>query len=77
MADSPVSDDEVLRYAASLGLTPSAVFSRTSVQEVECRRCRAHPGHSCSDGKGGLRRSNHLERCFDRIRSYLEKAPRG
>ena len=71
MGTTEISDDDVVRYAASLGQNPAALFPRNSVQEIECSRCRALPGLPCRSTRGRVRTANHLERCFDRIRLYL------
>lgn len=68
---SEISDDEVLHYAEKLGRTPSVVFPRRAVQEVECSKCRALAGSPCHNGRGRIRTANHMERCYDRIRVYL------
>lgn len=75
METQRISDDEIVRYAVSLGLTPSAVFPRSTVQQIECARCRARPGLPCHNRNGVPRTANHLERCFDRIRDHLENKP--
>jgi hypothetical protein len=66
-----ITDDEVMTYAEERGLTAATYFTRTVVQEVSCSLCKALPDSPCSNGRGRLRKSNHLERCFDRIRDHM------
>lgn len=65
------SDFEVLRYAASFGAKhPSQLFPREAVREVECPACQADPGRRCI-GVSGSRESNHMARCFKRVRLLM------
>lgn len=65
-----VSDNDVVEYAVSRGLTPATLFPRKSVQDVYCPECHAIPGHPCKSRRGP-RKANHLARCFHRVKLYL------
>lgn len=64
-----MTDDEVIEYARSRGLTPATMFSRSAVQQVACPACGAPSGSLCQNDRGRLRKTNHLERCFERVRA--------
>lgn len=66
-----VTDDEVLAFAMAAGTSPGQLFPRKIVQEVACRECGAQVGHPCIYKESIARISNHLSRCFDRIRMVI------
>lgn len=67
---APISDEEVLRYAVSVGRAPAQLLPRRAVLEVPCPQCHAMPGAPCMS-RGGARKSNHLDRVFDRVKILL------
>jgi hypothetical protein len=64
------TDEDVVRYARSMKCNPAQVLPRATVREVPCPECHAQPGSNCR-GVSGIRESNHLARCFERIRLLL------
>jgi hypothetical protein len=76
MREDAITDGDVIRHTSAAGVTPATMFSRRAVQEVHCSRCHAGPGMACMSSRGRPRTSNHLERCFDRIRLQLATEPR-
>jgi hypothetical protein len=64
------TDEDVLSYAVSKGLTPAQIFPRRTVQEVRCPLCHSDAGMPCTS-RGRVRKSNHLERVSDRARLWL------
>lgn len=66
----PITDEDVHRYAVSLGRAPAQLLPRRAVLEVRCPQCHAAPGAPCMS-RAGARKSNHLDRVFDRVKILL------
>jgi hypothetical protein len=67
----PPNDFDVLSYAQAFGCHPSKLLPRETVREITCPSCQAAPGFPCSGRHGQIRESNHLARCFERIRLQM------